>query len=76
MAQKRYIISIVFSYFLFVILISLYCVQGFTNIQAYPLCICHVDISSIFNKKLHCFQRVLFGCNVQGSPLMKRMKQI
>ena len=41
----------------------------------YPIIIFDADISVIINEELHCMQLIFSNSNVQGSPLIERLKQ-
>ena len=44
--------------------------------QAYPMHIFAVDISSVINKEFHCIHTKFSNCNVQRSPLIERLKKM
>ena len=42
----------------------------------HPILISHVDLSSFLKKQFHCVCMFLFSCDMQGSLLIERRKQV
>ena len=52
-----------------------YTVKIYHHIVTYPFIVFAIDICSFIDKEFCCYNTTFFNCNMQGSPLIEKLKQ-